>query len=116
MDSPVAHALPRPAGLIEQADVPSTTAPLDNTANGITLATPPTPISRIKANLERRAAKDALHNAQQGHDDSKKARRKTRYATTQFPLLRLPAELRNNIVSIYPGSYLKPYTEYLTLT
>jgi len=33
-----------------------------------------------------KAMKAALHNAQQGHDDCKKARRKTRYAGSQFSL------------------------------
>jgi hypothetical protein len=112
MDNPIVHVLSETASSIEQAELPSTTVPLDNIANGITLAAHPIAISRTKTKLERRAAKAALHNAQQGHEDSKKARRKTRYATAQFPLLRLPAELRNNIVSIYPSSCLKPSTNH----
>jgi hypothetical protein len=115
MEIPIVNVLPGSDNLIEQADLLPTTAPSDNTANGVTLAASPTAISRTKAKLERRAAKAALHNAQQGHDDSKEARRKTRYATGQSSLLRLPAELRNNIVSIYLGSSLKPRTDYLTL-
>lgn len=45
-----------------------------------------------------KTAKAALHNAQQGHDNSKLGRRKTRYAKSQFPFLRLPAEIRNRVV------------------
>lgn len=58
-------------------------------------------ISRAKAEQDRKAAKTAkaaLHNAQQGHESSKNNRRKTRYAESQFPFLRLPAELRNRVV------------------
>jgi hypothetical protein len=60
-----------------------------------------TAIDNANVKRDRKAAqtaKAALHNAQQGHDDSKLSRRKTRYAKSQFPFLRLPAEVRNRVV------------------
>jgi len=69
-----------------------------------------TAIDHAQAKRDRKAkktAKAALHNAEQGHDNSKLGRRKTRYAKSQFPFLRLPAEVRNRVVqsNLFAHSY-----------
>jgi hypothetical protein len=70
-------------------------------AKGTTSASGSTATNYAKVKRDRKAAKTAkaaLHNAQQGHDNSKLGRRKTRYAKSQFPFLRLPPEVRNRVV------------------
>lgn len=68
----------------------------DNTASTSTAITK----SRLRARQAHRAAKVALSNAQKSHDGYFTTRRKTRSAAKSFPFLRLPAELRSNVVSV----------------
>lgn len=103
MDTRTLVVVLKTADLAKQKDMPTTKTQFDNASKSTTSSIDSATAVRAKARYDRRladAAKAALHNAQQGHDDSKKARRKTRYAESQFPFLRLPAEVRNIVVHI----------------
>ena len=103
MDTRTLVVILKTADLTKQKDIPATKTQLDNTSKSSTSSNDSAAAVRAKARYDRRladGAKAVLHNAQQGHDDSKKARRMTRYAESQFPFLHLPAEVRNNVVYI----------------
>lgn len=102
MDSYADNTVSQTAKLVEQIALPVIEGQTNNMAKDATSASGSTAIGSAKVKHDRKlakAAKAALHNAQQGHDDSKLSRRKTRYAKGQFPFLRLPPEVRNRVVS-----------------
>jgi len=86
MDASTFNTASKTAELTEQKALPANAGQTNNAA-------------KVKRGRKAaKTAKAALHNAQQGHDDSKLSRRKTRYAESQFPFMRLPAEIRNRVV------------------
>jgi len=102
MDTHAHNTVPQTANLAEQNVLPVIEGQTENMAKDTTSAPGSTATDSAKVKYDRKvakAAKAALHNAQQGHDDSKLSRRKTRYAKGQFPFLRLPPEVRNRVVS-----------------
>lgn len=102
MDTHAHNTVSQTANLAEQNALPANAGQTDNVAKDTTSTPGSTAIKHAKVKYDRKlakAAKAALHNAQQGHDDSKLTRRKTRYAKGQFPFLRLPPEVRNRVVS-----------------
>jgi len=102
MDFSTLNAASKTVGLAEQKTLPANAGQTDNAANDTMSASGSATTNHAKVKRDRRkaaqTAKAALHNAQQGHDDSKLGRRTTRYAKSQFPFLRLPAEIRNRVV------------------
>lgn len=102
MDTPTFNTVSQTTKLAEQNALPVNADQNGNVAKENTSAPGSTAINSAKVKHDRKlakAAKAALHNAQQGHNDSKLGRRKTRYAKSQFPFLRLPPEVRNRVVS-----------------
>jgi hypothetical protein len=102
MDTHAQNTISQTADLAEQNALPANAGQTDHVAKDATSASGSIAIGSTKVKYDRKvakAAKAALHNAQQGHGDSKLSRRKTRYAKGQFPFLRLPPEVRNRVVS-----------------
>jgi hypothetical protein len=98
MDTHTHDAVSKSVKVAKQQDLLATEAQINDTSKHTTDSTV---IGRAKAKHDRKLAKAAdaaLHNARQGHDDCKMASRKTRYAESQFPFFRLPAEIRGNVV------------------
>lgn len=110
MDTPTVMAVSNTVNIAEQNTMP---------ANDTTSAPGSATVDHAKVKRDRKArktAKAALHNAEQGHDNSKLGRRKTRYAKSQFPFLRLPAEARNRVVQSNVLVQSCPQDVPLTLT
>jgi hypothetical protein len=106
MNTATFNAVSEAANIAEQNAMPANAGQTDSTA-----------IDHAQAKRERKAkktAKAALHNAEQGHDNSKLGRRKTRYAKSQFPFLRLPAEVRNRVVQ--SNLFAQSYSQDIPLT
>ena len=102
MDTTTLNTISQTANIVKQNALPTNEGQTDNKANDTKSAPGSTAIDSTKVKYNRglaKGAKAALHNAQQGHDYSKLSRRKTRYAKSQFPFLRLPPEVRNRVVS-----------------
>lgn len=102
MDTPTFNTVSQIASVTEQNDLPVVEGQTENMGKDTASAPGSTAVNSTKVKYDRKlakAAKAALHNAKQGHDDSKLSRRKTRYAKGQFPFLRLPPEVRNRVVS-----------------
>ena len=101
MDSHTHNAVSEAVKLAEQNTLSAIAGQANKIAKNTKSASGSTATDQAQLKRDRTAAKTtkaALHNAQQGHDAYKLARRKTRYAKHQFPFLRLPAEIRNRVV------------------
>ncbi|GAB7323295.1 hypothetical protein MBLNU13_g05771t1 [Cladosporium sp. NU13] len=101
MDTPT--TVSQTTELAELNTLPTNGGQTNDVVKDTTSAPGSTAVDSAKVKYDRKlanAAKAALHNVQQGHDDSKLSRRKTRYAKSRFPFLRLPPEVRNRVYKL----------------